>query len=86
MCYGFDNTLVSLAGSIFDACWARVSKLISFEALLRLLVIWMTPPVAAVVAPFWDVSFVSCEQMFVGGGPSGDCPSLERRRERRGAA
>lgn len=24
--------------------------------------------------------------MFVEGGPSGDCPSLERRRERRGAA
>lgn len=23
--------------------------------------------------------------MFVDGGPSGDCPSLERRRERRGA-
>lgn len=24
--------------------------------------------------------------MFVGGGPGGDCPSLDRRRERRGAA
>lgn len=24
--------------------------------------------------------------MFAEGGPSGDCPSLERRRERRGAA
>lgn len=58
----------------------------------------MTPPVAAWLSapfapvtpatPFWGgggSSLEAWDHMFPGGGPSGDCPSLERRRERRGA-
>lgn len=90
-------TLTILAGkdSISDAFWAKVSKLISLDALLLLRVIWMTPPAVTWLSPplcvpatpFWDGggSFEAWDQIFVEGGPSGDCPSLDKRRERRGA-
>lgn len=94
-------TLTLLAGkdSISDAFWASVSRLISLDALLLLRVVWMTPPavpwlsppLCTPATPFCDDaggggSFDAWPQMFVAGGPSGDCPSLDRRRERRGAA
>lgn len=56
---------------------------------------WVSAPFAAVTpaTPFWGSggggssgSLEAWDHMFAGGEPSGDSPSLERRRERRGAA
>lgn len=81
--------------SLSEAFWARVSKLISFDALLLRRVLWITPPVGPCLSPpsrlattpFWGTSLkVWFQGDSEGGSTSGDSPSLERRRERRGAA
>lgn len=89
-------TLAAGIDSISEAFWARVSRLISFDALRR--VLWMTPPVGPWPSPilpssppattlFWGTSLEGWfKEVSEGRPPRGDSPSLERRRERRGAA
>jgi len=82
-----DPTLPPLAGrdSRSDACCARVSRLISFDALRLRRGLLITPPVVPgasvpVGKPFLESSGGGVQ----GSVAPGDCPSLDRRRERRG--